>query len=573
MAEIRGLTVKQQRKYARDGWVVLDSLFTEEECEGFIQHMDAVHSGEVKVAGFVPPLEDMGHLIDVDQCHIEDSVCEAFMLHPKLRQPLKEALRGDEPEGVKSHFWWKNSQWSQNWHCDGTALPECVGVWIPLIDVNEDVGTLALQTGGHLRRKIQHDDLRLGKWAGNRTHSGDPNLSKRLKQEIFEENKRSGLEEVHIVTKRGAAVIFDGYLWHRGLMGKNKDSFRQVFACHYVPESFDNWPHVLWERINFDGIRRWTTGGETSTAGKHNARLPMHPAMKFSSSRKHASLLPTRKDAPLKILSDQQANDLDEKGFTVLENVFSVEKIKSLREKIDSLEKESVDRIKNDKEQSVRTITNVDQITFTSGLAQESELARSFCADAVFQKICFDVLNCDNVRLYHEQAVYKKPCPGRIFPYHQDNGYTFTEPLQYLTCWVALTDATEENGCPWFIPRLFRRGPLSHEFDELNKGWTIKGLRTEDAVCVPVKAGSVAIFWSLTPHMTGANNTLDIRKAYVCQYAPDGFNNRIWDKGANSGQGGEVTVDTKEKNQLDEKKNFLILKLGKGVQPPQMGPK
>ena len=266
------------------------------------------------------------------------------------------------------------------------------------------------------------------------------------------------------------------------------------------------------------------------------------------------------------------ANDLDEKGFTVLENIFRVKKIKSLREKIDSLEKESVDRIKNDKEQSVRTITNVDQITFTSGLAQVSGLARSFCADAVFQNICFDVLNCDNVRLYHEQAVYKKPCPGRIFPYHQDNGYTFTEPLQYLTCWVALTDATEENGCPWFIPRLFRRGPLSHEFDELNKGLTIKGLRTEDAVCVPVKAGLVAVFWSLTPHMTGANNTVDIRKAYVCQYAPDGFNNRIWDKGANSGQGGQVTVDTKEKNELDEKKNFLILKLGKGVQPPQMGP-
>ena len=30
----------------------------------------------------------------------------------------------------------------------------------------------------------------------------------------------------------------------------------------------------------------------------------------------------------------------------------------------------------------------------------------------------------------------------------QDNGYTFIEPLQYLTCWVALNDATPENGCP-----------------------------------------------------------------------------------------------------------------------------
>ena len=570
MSEIRGLTAEQRHKYETDGWIVMDSLFTGEECEGLIRHMDAVHAGEIMVEGFVPPSKNMEHLIDMDQCHIQDSVCRAFMLHPKLRQPLTDVFGGDEPEGVKSHFWWKNSQWSQNWHCDGTALPECVGVWIPLIDVNEEVGTLVLQTGGHLRRKIYHDDLRPGKWAGNRTHSGDPELSARLKKEIFEENKRAGAEEVRIVTKRGAAVIFDGYLWHRGLIGSNPNAFRQVYACHYIPQKFNKWPHVLWERINFDGIKRWSTGDETSIADYYNARLPRHPAMEFSSYGKHPSLLPTRKNAPLKILSKDQADDLDVKGFTVLENIFSANKIDSLREEIDSLERESLDRLKNDKEQQVGTITSADQITFTSGLAQQSELTRSFCADSVFQKICYDVLNCDDVRLYHEQAVYKKPCQDRIFPYHQDNGYTFTEPLQYLTCWVALNDATEENGCPWFIPGLFRRGPLPHEFDEVNKGWAIRGLRTEDAVCVPVKSGSVAVFWSLTPHMTGANNTLGVRKSYVCQYAPDGYNNRIWDKAANSGRGGIVKAPADGKIELDENKNFLILKEGKGVKPPDV---
>ena len=59
----------------------------------------------------------------------------------------------------------------------------------------------------------------------------------------------------------------------------------------------------------------------------------------------------------------------------------------------------------------------------------------------------------------------------------------------------------------WFVPGLFRRGPLLHEFDGSNGGWTISGLRSDDAACVPVKAGSVAVFWSLTPHMTGPNNS------------------------------------------------------------------
>ena len=91
---------------------------------------------------------------------------------------------------------------------------------------------------------------------------------------------------------------------------------------------------------------------------------------------------------------------------------------------------------------------------------------------------------------------------ARTFPYHQDNGYIFIEPMQYLlrgihyrnrieqftpdlglifprylTCWVALNDTTVENGCPNFIPGLHRRGPLDHDFDEENGGWTIPRIR------------------------------------------------------------------------------------------------
>ena len=519
-----GLSDEQKQKYARDGWVVVSSLFTPAECDGLIRHMDAVHAGSVTVEGFVPPADGADHLIDADQCHIHDPVCRDFMLHPKLRLPLKDALGGEEPEGIKSHYWWKGSQWSQGWHCDGTALPGCIGVWIPLVDVDEEIGTLALQTGGHLGRKLHHDDLRSGKWAGDRTHSGDPELGARLKKEIFEGNEAAGMKEVHIAATRGTAVIFDGYLWHRGVMGLDPTAFRQVYACHYISHSFKEWPHVMWERIDFDGIKRWSTGDEQTPAAHHNARLRRHPAMELSRSSKHPSLLPTRKNRPLQILSADQAQDMDLHGFTVLEDACSAAEIGQLRDEIDRLERDSV-----------------------SDPAQHSALARSFCAGPLFQMVCHDVLNCDDVRLYHDRASYKKPGRGQITPYHQDIGYAYVEPLQYLTCWVALNDATAESGCPWFVPGLFRRGPLLHEFDESCGGWTISGLRSDDAVCVPVKEGSVALFWSLTPHMTGDNSTDGVRKAYICQYAPDGYDDRIWDNGANGRQGGLMAVDCADK--------------------------
>jgi len=113
----------------------------------------------------------------------------------------------------------------------------------------------------------------------------------------------------------------------------------------------------------------------------------------------------------------------------------------------------------------------------------------------------------------------QKPEADKEFPWHQDNGYTYIEPQQYLTCWIALTDATVQNGCPWIVPGLHRLGTLEHK-------WTTLGFEcltdVEGAVPVELEAGSIAVFSSLTPHRTGPNVTTEVRKAYILQYAPDG---------------------------------------------------
>ncbi len=125
-----------------------------------------------------------------------------------------------------------------------------------------------------------------------------------------------------------------------------------------------------------------------------------------------------------------------------------------------------------------------------------------------------------DVNLYWDQAVYKKPEKPRRFPWHQDNGYAYVEPQQYLTVWLALTDATVDNGCPWVVPGLHRAGTLRHTYvDPL--GWECLS-DPEGAVAAPVPAGGAVVFSSLTPHLTGPNTTDGVRKAYILQYAPDG---------------------------------------------------
>ena len=124
----------------------------------------------------------------------------------------------------------------------------------------------------------------------------------------------------------------------------------------------------------------------------------------------------------------------------------------------------------------------------------------------MFCDLVHDLIGPD-VRLYWDQAVYKKPGTRAPFPWHQDNGYTFVEPQAYLTCWVALTDATETNGCPRVVPGLHRGGTLAHRATDL--GFVCFDEPPSPPVDAPVRAGGIVVFSSLTPHATGPNLTAD----------------------------------------------------------------
>ena len=163
-----------------------------------------------------------------------------------------------------------------------------------------------------------------------------------------------------------------------------------------------------------------------------------------------------------------------------------------------------------------------------------------FCQeDAVFQEmvspqgnvgsIINDILG-DHAVLFQEMALVKPARIGSEKPWHQDNAYFSMEPLDAIVgVWVALDDATPENGCMHVIPRGHLDGAAKHyhrsdcEIDPLL-------LNTEHAIPVPIPAGGALFFYGMLPHRTPPNLSDSSRRAL--QFHFHGSHARIVDEAA-----------------------------------------
>jgi len=217
-------------------------------------------------------------------------------------------------------------------------------------------------------------------------------------------------------------------------------------------------------------------------------------------------------------LTGEQINSYNENGYVVIEDAVTDTELKALTVELDKLSEET-DAFLRTLDEGRLSIAESGAIIFGIHPSTRYETARAFVSNQIFLDITYDLIGPD-VRLYWDQIVYKQTEKPRRFPWHQDNGYGFVQPQQYLTCWVPLVDATVDNGCPWIVPSVHKSGTLNHTYLE-PLGYECF---TEHPNAMPVeaKAGSIVIFSSLTPHMTGPNRTTETRKAYIIQYASDG---------------------------------------------------
>lgn len=128
--------------------------------------------------------------------------------------------------------------------------------------------------------------------------------------------------------------------------------------------------------------------------------------------------------------------------------------------------------------------------------------------------------------LLQSMHIFKQPHIGGEVSCHQDATFLPTEPQSVMGLWVALEDATLDNGCLWAEPG-GHRGPLRKRFSRAG-ATDADGTRFTELDPTPlpppgpggplvpleVEAGTLVVLHGLLPHWSGPNRSDRSRQAY-----------------------------------------------------------
>lgn len=124
-------------------------------------------------------------------------------------------------------------------------------------------------------------------------------------------------------------------------------------------------------------------------------------------------------------------------------------------------------------------------------------------------------------------SLFAKPAKvGSRTPWHQDGEYWPIDPLATCTAWIALDDATRDNGCLRFLPGSHKSQTLApHHFNAasdiaLPLELDADAYDENDAVFVELEAGQISLHDVYLMHGSEANHTDQPRRGMTLRLMP-----------------------------------------------------
>jgi len=231
-------------------------------------------------------------------------------------------------------------------------------------------------------------------------------------------------------------------------------------------------------------------------------------------------------------LTEKQIQSYRQDGYLLVENFLNEEELSFWREAVT----EAVEQRKGKKMPgSDAKIGEDDGINKDSdyfkkvfdqmlNLWQTNDKAKRLMLDQELGEMVAALADWEGTRIWHDQALIKRPWANPT-SWHLDTPFWSFSDRRALSIWVALDDATLENGCLYFIPGSYH----SSTFDNPGIGKNMDAIFDfypqfiqSKSIAVPMKAGSCSFHNGLTIHGAGANMTNGFRRAMTCAYMPDG---------------------------------------------------
>jgi phytanoyl-CoA hydroxylase len=117
--------------------------------------------------------------------------------------------------------------------------------------------------------------------------------------------------------------------------------------------------------------------------------------------------------------------------------------------------------------------------------------------------------------LLQSMYLFKQAHVGGEVNWHQDATFLHTEPQSVVGLWLALDDATRDNGCLLALPGA-HRGPLRRRFTRDGAMHALDDTPWPDVEPVALEAprGTLVVLHGLLPHASAANRSPHQRHAY-----------------------------------------------------------
>jgi len=231
-------------------------------------------------------------------------------------------------------------------------------------------------------------------------------------------------------------------------------------------------------------------------------------------------------------LKQEQIESYHQTGFLLVEDFLNAEELATWREAINEAVKQRAGQKMPDRKTKTGDDDGINENSEYFGkvfdqminLWQTNDKVKQIMLDEKLGEMAAKLGGWSGTRIWHDQALIKRPLANPT-SWHLDTPFWSFSDRRALSIWVALDDATYQNGCLFFIPASYHETKnedpgIGINMDTIFK--TYPQFMNTAPVGVPMKAGSCSFHNGLTIHGAGANMTNGFRRAMTCAYMPDG---------------------------------------------------